>query len=231
VAHLALPGVGQTHDNEAVVQQLGVESTQGFFLAAVLGGGAHEGTTYFAHERALSPQATSAVHKALHLAAQVAVARGSTKNDGIVLSQLIGRGYGQVGKGLLRTGSPGFVQYFFGQRFGHALDYYFIAGYFAGTFGNGFGQFPDVAISGVKQNEGFHEANKKRRRLANYPKENDLANRCAYLKVPITVGVKTFYILHSFDYQSNNLSLNLSLSRRATVGPRNASSLGRVSKP
>ena len=36
VAHLALPNVRQTHNDETVVQHLGVERAKGFFLATVL---------------------------------------------------------------------------------------------------------------------------------------------------------------------------------------------------
>ena len=50
VAHLALPNLRQTHNDETVVQHLGVERAKGFFLATVLGGGARESTAYLANE-------------------------------------------------------------------------------------------------------------------------------------------------------------------------------------
>ena len=61
-----------------------------------------------------------------------------------------------MGEGLLGPRGASFVEHFLGQRFGHALHYYFVASYLAGAFGYSLGQLPDVAVGGIKQNQRFH---------------------------------------------------------------------------
>ena len=148
-AHLARLGIGQAHDDHAVVQQRRVEGQDGALLATVLGGAGREHRAHLADERTRGPQAAGLVDERAHLAADVAEARGRAEDDGVVVRQLrrLRHRGGLVGLAMGRS------EYVSRHGFRHTLDVHGGTGHFAGAFGHDLGHLLDVTVVAVIENE------------------------------------------------------------------------------
>src|ERR1017187_9161947 len=80
--HVGQPGfgIGHTDDNHAVVQQRGMKTRNGGFLAAVLRAGRSKHATNFSDQRTLAPQSAGLVEEIAHLGSHVSKTRWSAEN-------------------------------------------------------------------------------------------------------------------------------------------------------
>lgn len=152
-AHLAVVAedvesglVAQRHVDDAVVSQ-GAHGRDGrALLPAALRRRADEQARVLAPEAARLPLLARVVPEGPPLRREVAVARGDSHQEGVVLLQ--GRGVGHLGDRAVLFGRVHLRQDFLGEGLGDAVQVDHAAG-FPDALGLGLGELLDVAIGGV----------------------------------------------------------------------------------
>src|SRR6516165_1266219 len=115
----------------------------------MLGGGAGEHAADRTDQRAHYPEATGLVEEVAHLRAHVAEARGRSKDDGVVVRELI---HGRDARGLVQL-HAGFLGDLLRHQLGNALDRDLSARYRASSFGNRLGHLLNVTIGAVVEDK------------------------------------------------------------------------------
>ena len=134
-----------------MVQHEGVQGAEGHLVAAVLGGGGHDGAANLAGQGSTEPQATGLVKHALHLGGGRPEPGGAADDEAVVLGELGCVNDGDAGECLAGLDGVHLLKDLGGEGLGDAQQVDGGTGSL-GTGGGGLGHVEHVPVHAVEDN-------------------------------------------------------------------------------